>query len=254
MPKSVSIVVETSAMALENKTLLFLLCSIGLITLPHFSYIPLPLFGFFYLLLIWRFIGIWKTAWLPNQLYVLLLTLCGIALLYYQHRGILGRDAGTALFITALGLKLLEIKSPRDIYLTNYLAFVVAGTLFLYQQSILMAVYILSVCCVLLATLVNINSRIQHTLAALKTAAAIIVQALPLAIILFILFPRLETPRWMLFEDEHLAKTGLSDTMEPGSISRLGLSDELAFRVKFDGDVPGPGFFLYRRKTLDGKP
>ncbi|WP_031434347.1 transglutaminase TgpA family protein [Methylomarinum vadi] len=227
-------------MATDKRIFIFLLVSIGLIALPHFNNIPLPLFGFFYLLLGWRFIALWKPAWLPNKFLVLFLTVSGIALLYSQHQGILGRDAGTSLFITALGLKLLEVKSSRDIYLTNYLAFIVASTLFLYQQSMWMAVYILSVCCVLLATLVTINSRLQNALTALKIAALIIMQALPLAIVLFLLFPRIEAPRWMLFEDKQQARSGLSDTLEPGSISRLGLSDELAFRVKFDGDIPPP--------------
>lgn len=225
---------------MDKRILIFLLASVGLITLPHINNVPWPLFGFFYLLLAWRFIAIWQPGWLPNNLLVLLLTGVGIILLYFQHQGVLGRDAGTSLFVTALGLKLLEIKSPRDIYLVNYLAFIVAGTLFLYRQSILMAVYILAVCCVLLATLVTINSRRQQTVAALKTAVLIVVQALPLTIVLFLLVPRVEAPRWMLFEDKQQAKTGLSDTMEPGSISRLGMSAELAFRVKFEGDIPPP--------------
>jgi transglutaminase-like putative cysteine protease len=159
---------------------------------------------------------------------------------------VLGRDAGTALFVTALGLKLLEIKSPRDIYLINYLAFIVAGSQFLYQQSILMAIYILFVCCVLLATLISINSQNPQTLTSLKTAAVIIAQALPIAIVIFILFPRIDAPRWMLFEDTHQAKSGLSDSMEPGSISRLGMSYELAFRVKFQGDIPPPRLRYWR--------
>ncbi len=243
-------------MALDKRVQIFLLSSLSLITLPHLYNIPWPIFGLFYLLLGWRFAAVWKTGWLPGRWLLLLLTAAGMALLYSQQQGVLGRDAGTALFVTALGLKLLEIKSARDIYLTAYLAFVVASTLFLHQQSMLMAVYILFVCCALLATLVTINNRRQNTLAALKTAAVIIVQALPLAIVLFVLFPRIEAPRWMLFQDKHLAVTGLSDTMEPGSISRLGLSEELAFRAKFDGAIPPPRLRYWRGPVYsytDGK-
>ncbi|WP_305909842.1 DUF3488 and transglutaminase-like domain-containing protein [Methylomarinum sp. Ch1-1] len=243
-------------MALDKRILIFLLVSIGLIALPHINHIPAPLFAFFSLLLTWRFAGIWKPTWLPKPKLVFLLTIAGIGLLYGQHQGVLGRDAGTALFITALGLKLLEIRSPRDIYLITYLAFIVASSQFLYQQSILMAGYTLLVCCVLLATLVAINSRQAQTLAALRTAAQIIAQALPLAAVLFILFPRVEAPRWMLFDDKHQARSGLSDTLEPGSISRLGLSDELAFRVKFNGDLPPPKQRYWRGPVFsytDGK-
>jgi transglutaminase-like putative cysteine protease len=241
----------------HNKNILvFLLSSIGLIAFPHINHIPLALFIFFYLLLSWRFIGIWKQNWLPNKLLVFLLTVCGLALLYNQHQGILGRDAGTRLFVTALALKLLEIKSERDLYLITYLAFIVAASQFLYEQSLAMATYILFVCCVLLATLVCINSGKPQTGAALRTASLIIVQAIPMAVVLFILFPRVEAPKWMLFNEAHQAKTGLSDSMEPGSISNLGLSGELVFRVKFTGALPPPGQRYWRGPVLahtDGK-
>jgi len=241
---------------LDKNILIFLLSAIGLIVFPHVYHIPPIIFGFFCLLLSWRFIGIWKQNWLPGKLVILLLTVCGIALLYSQHQGLFGRDAGTHLFITALGLKLLEIKKERDLYLISYLAFIVAASQFLYEQSILMAAYILLVCCVLLATLVCINSRNAKTLAALKTAVIITVQALPIAVALFVLFPRVEAPKWMLFNDRHQARTGLSDSMEPGSISDLGESFERVFRVKFSGAVPPPGQRYWRGPVLsytDGK-
>ena len=146
---------------------------------PHITHIPPVIFAFFYLLLSWRFIGIWKQNWLPNKPLVFLLIVGGLTLLYSQYHGVLGRDAGTRLFVVALALKLLEIKSERDLYLINYLAFIVAATQFLYDQSLLMAAYIFFVCSLLLATLVSINSGNPQTRAALKTAGLIMVQALP---------------------------------------------------------------------------
>lgn len=231
---------------INPRVLVFLLLAIGLITLPHISHIPLSLFATFSILLAWRFICIWKIIYLPNKAVLLLLTISAIFLLYKQHQGILGRDAGTSLFVIALALKLLEIKTERDLYLVNYLAFVVASSQFLYQQSILMAVYILFVCCVLLATLISINSQKPETLPALVTAAKIVFQALPISIVLFVLFPRIEAPRWMLFDQQHSAKTGLSDSLEPGAISQLGLSDELVFRAKFTGQLPPPNKRYWR--------
>ncbi|HEY8095172.1 MAG TPA: DUF3488 and transglutaminase-like domain-containing protein [Methylobacter sp.] len=240
----------------DKNILIFLLTAVGLIVFPHVQHIPATVFGFFCLLLGWRFIGIWKQNWLPGMPVILLLVAFGIVLLYSRHQGLLGRDAGTNLFITALGLKLLEIKNERDLYLVTFLAFIVAASQFLYEQSILMAAYILLVCCVLLATLVYINSRKAQTLAAFKTAAIITAQALPIAVALFILFPRVEAPKWMLFNDPHQARAGLSDSMEPGSISDLGMSDELVFRVKFAGAILPPAQRYWRGPVLsytDGK-
>ncbi len=240
----------------NKEILIFLLLSLGLIVLPHVSHLSLSVFAFFCALLIWRFIGIWKPERLPSFPWIIFLIVCGMAILYSQHRGILGRDGGTSLFVIALGLKLMEIKSERDLYLINYLTFIVAASQFLYEQSILMAAYILFVSCVLLATLVFINSHVADTRIALKKAAVIIAQAIPMMIVVFIFFPRVEPPKWLLFNDQQQNKTGLSDTMEPGSITDLGMSDELVFRVKFNGAIPPAKQRYWRGPVLtltDGK-
>ena len=221
-------------------SLVFLLVAIGLIALPHCAHLPAVIMGFFYVLLSWRFIGIWKPAYLPKQVLVFMLMLTGIGLLATQYQGVVGREAGTKLFIVALGLKLLELKSPRDIYLIIYLAFIVGATQFLFQQGPLMAGYTLFVSSVLLATLIALNSQQATLKKALKTASTLLLQALPMTVILFVFFPRFEAPKWKLFEDKEHVTSGLTDSMEPGSISELGLSAELVFRVKFTGPLPPP--------------
>ncbi len=88
----------------------------------------------------------------------------------------------------------------------NYLAFIVAASQFLYEQSILMAAYIVFVSCVLLATLVFINSHVANTNVSLKKAATIIAQAIPMAIIVFIFFPRVDPPKWLWFNEPQQKK------------------------------------------------
>jgi len=243
-------------MTAHPSVLIFLLSSISLIVLPHVRHVPMPILGFFYLLVAWRFAGIWRPQWLPQKWLVTILSLAGIALLIYLHQGLFGRDAGTRLFLIALGLKLMEIRFERDLYLICFLAFVVAASQFLYEQSLLMGGYILLVTCVLFGTLVCINSRNPKPVLALKTASTIIAQAIPMAVVVFILFPRVEAPRWMLLDDQKQHRTGLTDTMEPGSISDLSLSDELVFRAKFEGPIPPPSKRYWRGPVLaqtDGK-
>lgn len=183
---------------------------------------------------------------MPPRGLIFLLSVLAIVLLVNQHRGFFGRDAGTGLFTVALGLKLLEIKSQRDIYLIVYLAFIVAASQFLYEQSVLMAGYIILVCVVLLATLIIQTAAQIQTKWAIKTAAAIILQALPLTVAAFVLFPRVEAPRWMWLTDDAKGVSGLTQTLEPGSIADLSLSDALVFRVRFKGDVPPPHLRYWR--------
>ncbi|MGV3654451.1 MAG: transglutaminase TgpA family protein, partial [Noviherbaspirillum sp.] len=50
----------------------------------------------------------------------------------------------------------------------------------------------------------------------------------------------------------HAGRSGLSDSMAPGSISNLALSGDIAFRVKFDSPVP-PASSLYWRGPVLGR-
>jgi len=225
---------------IDKNLLLLLFGAVGLAVLPHIQHISNRSFGFFTALWVWRVLGIWRPAWLPGRLPVFLLLLVGIALLFAERQGILGRDAGSSLLVIALGLKLMEMKRERDFYLLIYMTFIVVATQFLYEQNILLGVYIGGVCCLLLALLIAMNGLHKKLGQALKLACLIALQAAPLAAAMFILFPRLEPPKWMALGSETQNRTGLSEVMEPGSITNLGLSDERVFRVQFDGPIPPP--------------
>jgi transglutaminase-like putative cysteine protease len=74
--------------------------------------------------------------------------------------------------------------------------------------------------------------------------------------VLFVLFPRVQGPLWGLPQDA-FASSGLSDDMAPGSISRLSLSEEVAFRVVYASAAPrreqmywrGPVLWLFDGRT-----
>jgi len=74
-------------------------------------------------------------------------------------------------------------------------------------------------------------------------------QALPLAALLFVLFPRLPGPFWGLAAGQQ-GRTGLDDEMTPGDVSDLSSSGEVAFRVRFDGRTPPPVQRYWRGPVL----
>ena len=75
--------------------------------------------------------------------------------------------------------------------------------------------------------------------------------AVPLALALFLLFPRLPGPLWALPSGGHNGRTGLSSQMSPGDITSLALSDEPAFRVRFDGTPPERAQLYWRGPVLE---
>jgi hypothetical protein len=48
-------------------------------------------------------------------------------------------------------------------------------------------------------------------------AARLVLQGLPLMLVLFVLFPRIQGPLWGLPADAYTHRTGLSDSMSPGT-------------------------------------
>ncbi len=65
-----------------------------------------------------------------------------------------------------------------------------------------------------------------------------LLQAAPLALILWLFFPRFAEPLWRVGGPGVSDHSGLGDTMSPGDITDLALSDDVAFRVRFDGAYP----------------
>ena len=78
-----------------------------------------------------------------------------------------------------------------------------------------------------------------------------LLQALPLAAALFVLFPRPDSPLWQLPISGSQSTSGLSDTVNPGGISSLALSDEVAFRAQFDGAVPEVSRLYWRGPVME---
>lgn len=154
--------------------------------------------------------------------------------------------------VVLAGLKLLETRSLRDLYTVVYLGFFLVGTLFLYRQSIMTALFGLGIVAVLTGVLIRANSTgdpsrwRRH----LKTCGRLLVLALPFAAVLFFVFPRLPGPLWHFWVGPGAGSTGLSDTMEPGAISRLVLSEDIAFRAAFSGRPPNRSQLYWRGPVL----
>ena len=162
-----------------------------------------------------------------------------------------GREVGVALLIIMLCLKILEMRMKRDAMIPIFMGFFLAMTNFMYSQTILMGLYMLACVWIFIAALIGFN-RI-NTEATLKQrvvpAGWLLLQSIPLMLVLFFLFPRLSGALWSMPQDER-AQMGLSDSMSPGDISKLSVSEAVAFRVEFDGAVPQTEDLYWRGPVL----
>ncbi len=217
----------------------FLLAGIGLSLLPHLGRLPLWFAALMVAVGIWRYVATargWRLPHLAIRITLVGLVIAGI----YLHFGtLIGRDAGVALLVVMLILKLLELKQRRDVMVLLLLCYFTLSTHFLYDQSIWLALYVALVTWFIFALHINLTQDQRGRLVENgRYALKLIAQALPLALILFLLFPRVPGPIWGLPLDAYSNMTGLSDEMSPGSISNLGQSDTIAFRASFEGELP----------------
>jgi transglutaminase-like putative cysteine protease len=231
----------------------WLLVSLILVILPHIGHLAWWISPAFLVLLTWRYYLTQNKKPLPSPTLRFFIAITAVVGVYLSYQTIFGRDAGVSLLIILIGLKLLEMYNLRDALLICFLSYFLIITNFLYSQSIPTALYMSVVMMVITATLISLNDNNQmlNFKQKLKLASTILVQAIPIMLILFILFPRVAGPFWSLPKDSHSGRTGLSDSMTMGNISELSQSDEIAFRVKFDEkDIPPQSKLYWRGPVL----
>ncbi|MFN3712927.1 MAG: DUF3488 and DUF4129 domain-containing transglutaminase family protein [Alcanivoracaceae bacterium] len=228
-----------------------------LASLPHLWNGPLWLQVMVPALLIWRVLVQRGRFVMPGRLVRGLLLIGAVGATLWTYGTLLGPEAGVCLLVAAFALKMLEMFRLRDAYVVIILACFVVATSFLLAIDPLTSLYNLLVLIILLAALVGINhpesgvSPWHHV----RQSGALVVQALPLMVVLFVLVPRLP-PLWSMPTSQSQARTGMGDSMSPGEISRLSRSAETAFRVEFEGPVPAPAQRYWRGLTyswFDGR-
>jgi len=199
-------------------------------------------------LLAWRLYITYYALHLPRKWLLLLIAAGGLGGIYITYGRIFGRDAGIALLVIMLALKLLEMSTLRDAMILIFVCYFLVITNFLYSQSIPTALYMLCAVWIVTATMIGFqfHGRQPGYRYQLRSAGTLLAQSAPLMLVLFVLFPRVQGPIWSLPQDAYAGITGLSDKMAPGSVSSLILSDAIAFRVSFDAQIP-PANRLYWR-------
>ena len=223
-----------------------LVIALALVVTPHALRAPWWLTLLTVLLYAWRCLALRHPAILPSRWALLAIALAAMAGVWMEYRALFGRTPGIVLLVLFSGLKLLEMRSQRDGTAVVFLAWFLVITNFLYSQSIPTALAMCAALALTTASLVGFSAPRRELRANLATAGLLLAQAVPAALILFALFPRVQGPLWGLPQDAYTAMSGLSDTMSPGNLSQLTLSDAVAFRIEFEGEIP-PRRALYWR-------
>ena len=216
-----------------------LIVCLSLIAIPHALHLPIWVLGLAVPIMTWQFVGALREWPLPGRWVRFVLAAAAFGAVFAGFGRVNGQEAGVSLLVLLLALKLCEIRTHRDAMVFLSLACFLLATQFLFSQSLAMALYLVVGTWVLVAAFVDIASA-GTPRSTLGESAKLLAQALPVAVLLFVLFPRIPGPIWGLPSDAGAqARTGLSESMSPGSLTNLALDGGVALRARFvDGDVP----------------
>jgi transglutaminase-like putative cysteine protease len=176
-------------------------------------------------------------------------------LIIFHYGTIFGRGPGSALACAMLALKLVETETRRDARAAVCFSSFVLMSALLFDSDLGFTLLLAAALSVFLATLRELelagsNKSTQAALRAdLRSGVVALVAALPLTACVFLFFPRLGSPLWGAPTDS-TARTGLGDSMAPGTMQELLIDDTPAFRITFDGAAPQRQDLYWRGPVL----
>ena len=223
-----------------------------LASLLHWSHLTPWVPALLCVCLAWRLAAVTFGWPLPRPLWRRLFALGAFLGVLFQYRTFNGVEAGSALLTVMIALKVLETNSRRDQLVLIITAYFLLFAGFLVSQSVFAIAFLFAVVWITTVGLLQLSRRgpllpIKRTV---HMAGQLLAQALPIMLVMFLFFPRLPEPLWALPSQSSSANSGLSNSMSPGDITDLGLSDAVAFRVYFEGNPPPPDRLYWRGPVL----
>ncbi len=180
----------------------------------------------------------------PLKIALLAIGLGGIAVSY---GGFIGVEPGLGILLILLSLKLLETNSVRDFQVLVLLGWFVGLCGLFFSQEFSRWLYVGAVALILAASLLRFHRAPRPFVLAEKMLA----QALPVAALLFLCFPRNHGDFRFQFSRAPNGTTGMSDQLSPGSFAALNRNESRAFRADFpDGNVPPLSQLYWRGAVL----
>ena len=182
----------------------------------------------------------------------LMLATMGLFAIFVSYGSLKGIEPGISLLVVLVSLKVLEAHTAREFQVMVLMGWVLCLCGFFLSQDFVIALSLLTAFALLLGALIQFyrGSSPGAFWPPLGTTGKILVQAAPLVVLLFVLFPRINTGLRVNFRANRLASSGFSERLSPGSIAALANSSEIAFRAEFPGSTATPPGSLYWRGAV----
>ena len=239
----------------EKKEVIPIITALVAAVAPH---VPgLPLWITLWCMAMWGYmLARLKTGWpLPSVSMRYLLTFIGLAGLLATFRQGIGADAFVGLMALMAAIKPFEMPTHRHRMITLLLTYFIIITSLLRSDALVIMIYMIFSVFVTTSALIRINAPDANMNQCRRLAGTILVQALPLVVVLFLVFPRLPDSLFGI-QDPTAGRSGLSDTLSPGKISSLAKNQTPAFWAEFETVRPRPDQLYWRAivfQEFDGR-
>ena len=188
----------------------------------------------------WRYVIERQRLAMPGLLARLLVFTPMMLGMFWAYGGHLSAAAMLTFLIGLLSLKVLELRSPRDFTVVALLGYFMTLSAFFYNQSLIVSLYLGAALLGNTVALVRAhggNGR-ANLAATTRLSVVMILQTLPIVVLLFIIFPRVQGTFLKRLGGDSKGMTGMSSHLQPGSFSSLAQSTETAFRAKITSGGP----------------
>jgi transglutaminase-like putative cysteine protease len=186
---------------------------------------------------------------LRSATWKLVLAVVTLAAIFSSYGSLKGVEPGVSLLVVLMSLKILEAHTAREFQVMVMMAWVLCLCGFFLSQDFAVGLCLLTAFALLLVALIQFHrgSSPGALWPPLGATCKILAQAAPLVLLLFLLFPRINTGFRFEIRDLRSAASGFSDRLSPGSIASLANSSEIAFRAEFpDRKIRPPGPMYWR--------
>ncbi|MBT8088206.1 MAG: DUF3488 and transglutaminase-like domain-containing protein [Gammaproteobacteria bacterium] len=218
---------------------------------PHIPYLPVWISAAFLGCAGWRHVVEKRRRSLPSVWFRAALALVCFLGVLATYATISGVGPGSALLAIMASLKMLETRRRRDQFVLLFIAIFLVMSSLLREQYLWSLPYMIVSVIVISAAWLRLSAADHEpAIQSVKTGGRLLLYAAPLAVAMWVFFPRIAVPFWAVPMDTGTATSGISDTMSPGDISSLSMSDAVAFRVRFDDEIPSARDLYWRGLVL----
>lgn len=169
---------------------------------------------------------------IPSRYVTGFLSFLGLLVILLEFRTIMGKEPAASFIIILTGLKMLEFREESEKDFLVLLGFFLISSKFLFSYDLSYLFFSIPIYAGLTINLFPTAWIKSQRSSAIKYLAKVFLLALPMAAMMFVFFPRITKKLLEAPSNYRFGGSGFSDSISPGSISRLRQNNEVALRLE----------------------